>query len=133
MDAQLHSRVRDRAGNRCEYCRLSQDHSPVVRFWIEHIIAKQHGGDDNPDNLALACPRCNRFKGPNLTGIDPKSGEIVPLFHPRKQRWQEHFTFDGVHVIGLTEFGRATIRLLRMNSSERLEIRNLLRQQGKPF
>lgn len=133
MSAHLHSLIRERAGNRCEYCRLSQDHSPLVRFWIEHIIAKQHGGDDNPENLALACPRCNRFKGPNLTAIDPHSGEIAPLFHPRKQVWQEHFAIDDVRIVGLTESGRATVRLLRMNSSERLEIRTLLRHQGKPL
>ncbi len=131
MDAGLRSRIRDRAGNRCEYCRLSQDDSPVVRFWIEHIVAKQHGGDDSPENLAWTCPRCNRFKGPNLTAIDPQTGKVVPLFHPRRQAWQEHFTLDGVRIVGLTQSGRATVRLLRMNTSERLEIRSLLRSQGR--
>jgi len=76
--------VRERAKNRCEYCLLPESVSPVS-FHVEHIRARQHGGDDQLDNLALACDRCNLYKGPNLTGIDPECNEVVPLFHPREQ------------------------------------------------
>lgn len=54
---------------------------------MEHIIARQHGGQTILDNLAWACHRCNRRKGPNLTGIDPSTHEIAPLFHPRRDVW----------------------------------------------
>ncbi|SPF47652.1 hypothetical protein SBA4_3740007 [Candidatus Sulfopaludibacter sp. SbA4] len=72
--------------NRCEYCLLHQEYSHRAHH-IEHIVAKQHGGSDDIGNLALACHRCNLCKGPNLTGLDPESGRIVPLFHPRRDRW----------------------------------------------
>jgi len=74
--------VRRRADNRCEYCRLPENASEVA-FHVEHICAKQHGGSGELSNLALACDRCNLFKGPNLSAIDPATNEIVTLFHPR--------------------------------------------------
>jgi len=66
MDAATRRLVRHRAGNRCEYCGLQQDAVPVVTFHIEHIIPNQHGGTDDPSNLAFACFHCNQHKGPNL-------------------------------------------------------------------
>ena len=83
MDDGLRQLVRTRARDRCEYCRIPQAAIPFARFHVEHIRARQHGGDDGPDNLALACRRCNAFKGPNLTAIDALSGDIAPLFNPR--------------------------------------------------
>ena len=78
------TRVRERAGNTCEYCRLHQDDSPLAVLHNEHIIPKIHGGTDDLDNLALACIDCNLHKGPNLTGIDPATGTVTELFHPRQ-------------------------------------------------
>src|SRR4051794_826537 len=91
MDADLRIRVRNRAGDRCEYCGLNQDREPFYRFHIEHIIAKQHGGGDEFENLALSCFNCNVHKGTNLSSIDPLSGKIVSLFNPRSDRWPDHF------------------------------------------
>jgi hypothetical protein len=82
MDKGASDFVRQRAGNRCEYCGLPQDAS-ALRFHIEHIIARQHGGNDDTMNLALACPECNYQKGTNLSGIDPDTGKTTLLFHPR--------------------------------------------------
>jgi hypothetical protein len=95
MDAALREQVRERAGNRCKYCQLHQEDEPFVTFPIEHIIAKQHGGTDHPSNLALACHHDNLHKGPNLTGVDPKTGKVVRLFHPRRHNWDRHFRWDG--------------------------------------
>ena len=122
MDTATRDLVRRRADNRCEYCLLRQQHSSLMHH-IEHIVAKQHGGRDDADNLALACHRCNLRKGPNLTGVDPVSGELVPLFHPRRDRWAEHFLFRGVRIEGITPAGRATVHVLAMNDARRLELR----------
>jgi len=116
--------VRRRAGNRCEYCHLHQDDSPLATLHIEHIIPKIHGGDDELDNLALACIDCNLHKGTNLTGIDPQTGVITELFHPRRQNWQEHFEWIGIYVQGKTAEGRTTVRVLDMNSEDQLALRS---------
>ena len=125
MDATTRDLVRHRADHRCEYCLLHQDHSELAHH-VEHIIAKQHGGSDDIGNLALACHRCNLCKGPNLTGVDPASGELVPLFHPRRDRWNNHFVFHGVRIQGITPSGRATVMVLAMNDARRLELRSQL-------
>ena len=123
MTSDLRNLVRARAGNRCEYCRIDQNDDPFFRFHIEHIVARQHGGATVESNLALACHHCNLHKGPNLTGIDPLTQLVTPLFNPRLDRWDEHFTRDGSAVRGLTVVGRATVRVLAMNALPRLQIR----------
>jgi hypothetical protein len=129
MDAATSQLVRQRAGNRCEYCRLPQELSGL-RFHIEHIIARQHGGTDNPDNLALACPECNFHKGTNLSSIDPDTSKITTLFNPRRDRWDENFSREGANIIGKTPVGRTTAWLFEMNSGDRLRLRRLLLRLG---
>jgi hypothetical protein len=90
MDAALDRLVRQRAGGRCEYCRLPQAASGVP-FEIDHIIARQHRGRTTASNLAVSCAYCNGHKGPNLTGIDPATGKLTRLFHPRRHKWSHHF------------------------------------------
>lgn len=123
MDAATRALVRARAGDRCEYCRLHEDDDPPFTFQIEHVVPKQHGGPDHPDNLALACPHCNRHKGTNLAGIDPFDGRPAFLFHPRQQRWEDHFAARGPLIIGQTPTGRATVRVLNMNLRRRVALR----------
>ncbi len=124
MDRATRRLVRQRAGDPCEYCRLPQDALPISPFHIEHIIARQHGGSDDAGNLALSCHHCNLHKGPNLTGIDPDSGEVARLFHPRLDVWSEHFEHRGVILAGLTPLGRATVRTLAMNDADAIEARS---------
>jgi hypothetical protein len=132
MNAATRELVRTRAGNRCEYCRLSQDALPFATFHVEHVVAQQHGGTDDPGNLALACDRCNAFKGPNLSAIDPDTRTLVTLFNPRKQRWAEHFKQQGFEVAALTAVGRATAQLLNMNARRRVQLRESLRVELDP-
>ena len=133
MDQALRSVVRHRAGDVCEYCRLPQAASRFARFHIEHVIARQHGGSLELDNLALACSYCNFHKGPNIAGLDPESAELVPLFHPRQSEWKEHFAWQGTAIVGRTAVGRATVRLLAMNDWQRVEVRENLQALGEPF
>lgn len=118
------TQVRERAGNQCEYCQLHQEDSPLAVLHIEHIIPKKHGGSDEMDNLALACIDCNLHKGSNLTGIDPQTNEVTELFHPRSQRWDEHFAWNGITIVGQTSVGRTTVRVLNMNSDDQLALRS---------
>jgi hypothetical protein len=124
--------VRRRAAERCESCRLPQFASDA-RFHIEHIIASQHAiaSADDLSNLALACNRCNLQKGPNLSSIDPQTGRIIRLFHPRTDRWENHFRLVGAEIIGITSEGRATVRLLQMNARHRIELRAALVASGE--
>jgi hypothetical protein len=80
------------------------------------------------ENLAWSCQRCNERKGPNLSAVDPDTSVLVPLFHPRRDKWAEHFAWGDLTVIGLTATGRATVWLLEMNSEERLQWRAALRR-----
>ena len=125
MAESLEHKIRLLAGNRCEYCRIP-DSPQFLQHVLDHIIARQHGGKSEFDNLALCCLRCNQHKGPNLAGIDPESGAIVPLFHPRRDAWNEHFRYDGPVLIGLTPAGRATISVLAINLPLRIAVRQVL-------
>jgi len=111
-----------RAAGYCEYCGLHRDES-YVSFHVEHVIAQQHGGSEDLDNLALSCRRCNLYKGPNISGLDPETGRLTPLFNPRLDRWGDHFENRGGLIVGLTPEGRATVRLLRMNDAPRSDLR----------
>jgi len=122
MDPATQELVLQHAQDRYEYCGIPQAHV-AARFHVEHIIAKQHGGSDDPANLALACDRCNAFKGPNLAAIDPATGNIVSIFHPRTDRWPLHFALADGLIVGKSDMGRATVRLLNMNAYHRVQLR----------
>lgn len=122
VSAVLRRLVIDRAGGCCEYCGLPDD---VLRLPHEpdHIIATQHGGATTSENLAYTCFRCNRFKGPNLASLDPATGAITRLFHPRNDLWTDHFRWNWAEIVPLTTIARATAALLRPNDTERVALR----------
>jgi len=130
MNPTTREAVRQRAAQRCEYCHLPDRVSHAV-FQIDHVIAKQHIDDESLHNLAWSCSRCNGYKGPNLSSIDPVSGDIVELFNPRKQTWNEHFELHGPLIVGLSPTGRATARLLAMNDLHRVPLREWLIEEGE--
>jgi hypothetical protein len=68
-----------------------------------------------------------QVRGPNLTGIDPHTAQITPLFNPRTQLWPEHFALQGTAIMGLTPTGRATVRVLAMNADVQRQLRAQLR------
>lgn len=122
----LRVRLEERARGRCEYCHAPQSVCGY-RFHLEHIIPITRGGSDAEANRALACASCNLAKANRMSGRDPLTGEEVPLFHPRIQLWEEHFSWseDQRMLTGRTATGRATIPALDMNSELRLAARPL--------
>jgi hypothetical protein len=129
MDEATKERVRERADGRCEYCHLPAAHV-VTPFQIEHVVAKQHQGQDTLANLAFACLRCNAHKGPNLTGIDPRTKKLTRLFNPRRHLWSRHFRWRGATIAGKTPIGRTTVEVLAMNDPARVALREELFAQG---
>ncbi|MCW5553724.1 MAG: HNH endonuclease [Verrucomicrobiae bacterium] len=129
MDAELRRLVWERAGRRCEYCRMRQEFDELT-FQIEHIIPRKHHGTSDAENLALACFACNNHKVTNLTGVDPNTGDTTRLYHPRKDKWEEHFEWNEEWLIGRTPIGRTTIDVLAINLSYRCELRLTLIEEG---
>ncbi len=117
-------RVQVRAKNRCEYCH---SHQNFILGWLEvdHWLPIAKGGKDTDDNLCLACEFCNQYKWTQIEGVDPQSGQTVPLFHPRRQIWEEHFSWseDGTRILGLTPCGWATVIALRLNNELAVTVR----------
>ena len=131
IDAATKRFVRQRACNRCEYCRLPQAAQPYVTFHVEHVRSRKHKGSDHRSNLALACERCNASKGTDLSGVDPNTGKVHRLFNPRTQSWNDHFVFSGPLILGRTPKGRATVAVLGMNDERRVRLRAELLLSGE--
>lgn len=129
MQRQLVELVRQRAAFRCEYCHFPE-RLTGLNFQIDHVIAEKHGGSTDGENLALSCIYCNSYKGANLSGIDSVTGEIVRLFHPRRDRWDEHFGWQAAVLVGRTPIGRVTIAVLRINDTTAVALRRLFLRAG---
>ena len=125
----LREEIRSRAGRRCEYCLTPEDLA-LIRHEVDHIVAVKHGGASNSDNLALCCTLCNRHKGSDLASIDSETGAMSRLFHPRRDRWDEHFEMRGPLIVARTGVGRATVRLLQLNLPQRIKEREVMIQAG---
>ena len=112
----LREKVAAQARHRCGYC-LTSEAIVGTPMEIDHIIPQSLGGLTEEDNLWLACSLCNDHKGDRIAALDPLTDEIVRLFDPRHQVWQEHFawTAEGDRINGLTPIGRATIVALSLN------------------
>ena len=129
MERSLVQLIWRRAGDRCEYCQVPQDRDRLP-FEIDHIIAEIHGGTSKHTNICLCCFACNRYKGPNIAGIDPKTKKIHPLFNPRRHKWSRHFRWDGAVLVGKSAIGRATIQVLKINLDHRVGFRLELIEEG---
>ena len=127
LPAALKQAVFERAHGCCEYCISQVSYSPDP-FSGEHIIPRSRGGTDDLDNLAFSCLGCNYKKFISVDAIDPFTGERVPLFHPRRDRWDEHFAWseDLTLIHGITPTGRATIEKLELNREGVVNLRRVL-------
>lgn len=120
----LRRRVSEKARYRCGYC-LAQEEIVGIPMDVDHIIPESLGGPTTEENLWLACSLCNDHKGNQTAALDEVSKEVVPIFNPRSQRWDEHFawTSEGDCLLGLTAIGRATIAALNLNLDIRVRAR----------
>lgn len=122
--------VRQRAGERCEYCR-KPDLVSTYGYHVDHIVPLVHGGDSEIANLAWACFECNVSKGRDIASYDPVTGQLTRLYNPRSDRWEQHFVFQGARILGMTPIGRVTITLLAFNAPDQVETRQLLMDLGR--
>jgi hypothetical protein len=122
----------ERAGRRCEYCLCPADYSSDP-FAAEHIRPRVAGGTHELSNLAFSCLGCNNFKYTSMEAIDPMTGETVPLYHPRRDGWRDHFTWNEEYteIVGLTATGRATVDRLQLNRPGVINLRRVLRLAGE--
>ncbi len=127
IPAALRRLVVQRANGRCEYCGLAQ----VGQEATFHIDPVSADGPTTESNLALACTSCSLRKEARRTAVDPQTGRKVSLFHPRRQRWLDHFRWEGMTVIGLSATGRATVSALTMNRLSILVIREEETDRGR--
>lgn len=125
----LRNLVEARADGRCEYCRRYQELVGETFFEVEHILPRSRGGLTVPLNLAFACRRCNVLKGDAIEVFDRRTDQLVPLFHPRYDRWGDHFrrSRDRLRIYGRTAIGRATLERLRWNSPSEQRTRQIQR------
>ncbi|MEO8393337.1 MAG: HNH endonuclease signature motif containing protein [Chloroflexota bacterium] len=122
----LRRQVRERAQGTCEYCLLHENYS-LKRHEVDHIRAEKHAGTTALDNLCLSCFDCNRQKGSDLSSVDPVTDEVIPLFHPRRDTWNDNFQIMANGSIeGKTAKGRVIVKLLDFNNAERITIRAAL-------
>ncbi len=130
----MQRRVRDRAGDRCEYCLLVQDRQEAT-FHVDHVVPRSAGGATEMGNLALACVSCSLRKGARLRVIDPQSGEATRVFHPRESLWRDHFLLTAaMQIVGRTAEGRATVEALKLNRPVAVAIRAEEHVRGRyPF
>lgn len=126
----VRAQLRERAQNRCEYCR-KPDRVSTYGYHADHIIPEKHGGTSELNNLAWACFECNVNKSENIASYDRITGELTPLFHPRRERWEEHFEMQNEAIHGKDAVGRVTILILDMNHPDQLETRRILVEIGE--
>jgi hypothetical protein len=131
IPARLRRLVRARAAECCEYCRVPESFCPQS-LAIDHIFPHVLGGKTRADNLACCCQGCNSRKLARISSLDPVTSQTVQFFHPRRQRWRDHFTWndDFTEIVGLTPIGRATVAALDLNRRGLLNLRRALHAYG---
>jgi len=127
VTAALRRVVRERAHDRCEYCRSPAEFA-TQSFTVEHITPRDAGGETVLDNLAWSCFGCNAHKHTATHAVDPETSEHVALFHPREEPWSTHFAWsaDATGIVGTTPRGRATVEALHLNRAGLVNLRRVL-------
>lgn len=130
VSVRLRRLVIQRANGLCEYCLIHQEDAHFS-FHVDHIISRKQRGPTNEANLALACLRCNVAKGTDPGAFIGRPRRLVRLFHPRQDRWEDHFRLSSARIVPLTEVAEATVQLLNLNAGDRLLLRRTLIKAGR--
>jgi len=130
ISAVLRRQIQERAEGRCEYGRLAQEDA-YFSHEVDHIISEKHGGVTDQTNLAWSCFDCNRFKGSDISSIDPETRELVLLFNPRADMWSDRFEISSGTIEPLPPTGRVTEKILKLNLIARIEARFELTRNGR--
>lgn len=130
VSARLRRLVALRAHGVCEYCLIHQEDA-CFSFHIDHIVSRKQRGPTTSANLALSCLRCNVAKGTDPGAYIGRPPRLIRLYHPRQDRWEEHFRLAAARIAPLTEVGEATVRLLNLNAPDRLLLRRTLIKAGR--
>jgi hypothetical protein len=129
VSARLRRLVFERASGLCEYCLIHQRDAHFT-FQVDHIVSRKQRGPTKAANLALTCLRCNVAKGTDPAAYLDRPLRLMRLFHPRDDRWSDHFALKSPRIKPLTDVGKATVRLLDLNGSDRLLLRRALIKAG---
>ena len=130
VSARLRRIVFQRAHGVCEYCLIHQADA-CFSFHIDHIISRKQRGASISANLALSCLRCNVAKGTDPGTFIGRPARLVRLYHPRQDRWGDHFRSAAARIISLSDEGEATVLLLELNAPDRLLLRKNLIKAGR--
>jgi len=130
VSVRLRRLVIQRAHGICEYCLIHQEDA-YLSFHIDHIVSRKQRGATTSANLALSCLRCNVTKGTDPGTFIGRPPRLVRLYHPRQDRWEEHFRLAAARIVPLTDEGEATVRLLELNAPDRLLLRKTLIKAGR--
>jgi hypothetical protein len=122
LPLRLRRLVRERAGQRCEYCLRHEDDS-ALPHQPDHITSRKHRGKATAENLAWSCAVCNLLKGPEVAAIDSQTDLATRLFNPRTDRWNDHFELRSGRILGLTAIGRVTADVLQFNRDDLVKLR----------
>jgi HNH endonuclease len=116
ISVDLRNRIRENDRDRCSYC-LTTELNSGSRMVFDHIHPRAKGGETSFENVCLACRACNGYKSDSVEALDSITNLPVPLFHPRRQIWQDHFEWiqNDTEIQGKTAVGRVTVAILQMN------------------
>jgi len=95
-------------------------------FQIDHIISLKHGGITSENNLAYACAICNNNKGADLGSFVENPLELIRFYNPRIDEWRKHFKIENAEIIPVTDIGKVTIKIFRLNDEHRIIERETL-------
>jgi hypothetical protein len=111
----------------CEYCQSQENYSNST-FEVEHILPVSKGGKTVLENLAYSCSGCNKYKSHRISAFDKVAETNVFFYNPRKDFWNNHFVWseDFTEIIGKTAQGRVTIKVLKLNRRQVMNLRRLL-------
>lgn len=110
--------------SRCVYCDITIDEHGGEGMQLDHFKPKKHFSSlsNTPENLVLACPKCNRLKSDHWP-IDINCGlfGFLDPFTPNRCEWYEIDSYGRIHHTNLAT--AIKIAILNLNRPARIQIR----------